>query len=110
MGWWHNMQQGDEFRPPFHAPTHRAIFDDEDLYASHARWSIASYLIVRGDRFTLDPNKRVYLSPHNSSWMDAVSIQPLIHSLYLWYYPGSPPAPIGLQEAVEPRSAVGHPH
>jgi predicted small metal-binding protein len=38
--WWHDIQQGEDFRPPFRAPTR------EDLYANHARWSIACYLIV----------------------------------------------------------------
>jgi hypothetical protein len=84
--WWHDVQQGEDFRPPFRAPTRGSIFDDEDLYANHARWSIASYLIVPNDRF-VDLNKRVDLSPRNSSRMDVMSIQPLIHSLHLWYYP-----------------------
>jgi len=85
--WWHDVQQGDSSQPPFRASTRGAIFDDEALYAIHARWSIASYLTVRNDRFTLDPNKRVNLSPRTLSRMDMMSVQPLIHSLYLWYYP-----------------------
>jgi hypothetical protein len=85
--WWHDIQQGEDFQPPFRAPTRGSIYDDEDLYANHARWSIACYLIVPNDRFVLDPNKRVNLSPRNSSRMDAMSIQPLMHSLHLWYYP-----------------------
>jgi hypothetical protein len=85
--WWQDMQQGEEFLPPLRAPTRGAIFDDEDLYINHARLSIASYLIVRNDRFLLDPNKRVDLSSRDSSRMDVMSIQPLVHSLHLWYYP-----------------------
>jgi hypothetical protein len=85
--WWHDIQQGDDFKPPFRAPTHGSIFDDKVLYASHARGSIASYLIIRNDCFALDPNKRVGLSPRDSSWLDMMSILPVIHSLYLWYYP-----------------------
>ncbi len=81
------MQQGEELLPPLHVPTHRAIFDDENLYTIHTCLSIASYLIVQNDRFLLDPNKQVDLSLRNSSWMDVMSIQPLIHSLHLWYYP-----------------------
>ena len=81
------MQQGEELLPPLRAPTRGAIFDDEDLYTIHTRLSIASYLIIRNDRFLLDPNKQVDLSLRNSSWMDVMSIQPLIHSLHLWYYP-----------------------
>jgi hypothetical protein len=85
--WWHDIQQGEDFQPPFRASTRGSIFDDEDLYASHTRWSIASYLIIPNDRFILDPDKRVDLLPRNSSRMDVMSIQPLIHSLHLWYYP-----------------------
>ncbi|KAF8494365.1 hypothetical protein F5888DRAFT_1805539 [Russula emetica] len=87
VDWWQDVQQGEDFQPPFRAPTCRAIFDDEDLYANHARWSIASYLIVPNDRFIPDPIKRVSLSPRNSSRMDVMSILPLVHSLHLWYYP-----------------------
>jgi hypothetical protein len=83
--WWHDMQQP---RPLFRAPTRGAIFDDEDLYADHAHRSIASYLIIPNDlRFPLDPHKRVDLLPRNLSRTDVISIEPLIHSLYLWYYP-----------------------
>ncbi len=85
--WWQDMQQGEELLPPLRAPTRGAIFDDEDLYTIHTRLSIASYLIVRNDRFLLDPNKRVNLSSHDLSRMDVMSIQPLVHSLHLWYYP-----------------------
>ena len=85
--WWHDIQQGDAFRPPFRAPTRGALFEDEHLYADHARWSIASYLFVPNDLFIPDPNKRVTLSPRNSSRMDVISTQPLVHSLHLWYYP-----------------------
>ena len=85
--WWQDIQQGEEFQLPFRAPTCGATFDDEDLYADHARWSIASYLIVPNDCFSLDPNRRVDLSPRNSSRMDAMSIQLIMHSLHLWYHP-----------------------
>jgi hypothetical protein len=85
--WWHDIQQGEDFRPPFRAPMRRSIYDNEVSYAYHACWSIACYLIVPNDRFVLDPNKRVNLSPRNSSRMDAMSTQPLMHSLHLWYYP-----------------------
>jgi hypothetical protein len=84
--WWHNIEQGEQFCSPFCAPTHELIFNNGDLYANHAHWSIASYLIVPNNRF-IDPNKRVNLSPRNMSRMDAMSIQPLVHSLHLWYYP-----------------------
>jgi len=88
--WWHDIQQGDESRLPSRrsrAPTRGAIFDDEGLYASHARWSIAAYLIIPNNRFILDPDKRVTLLPRTSSRIDAMSIQPLVHSLHLWYHP-----------------------
>src|SRR6267154_6109625 len=85
--WWHDVRQGEDFQAPFRTPTRRTTFDDEVLFASHACWSITSYLTVRNDRFTLDPDKWVDLSPCNSSRMDVMSIQPLIHFLYLWYYP-----------------------
>jgi hypothetical protein len=79
--WWHDVQQGEDFQPPFRTPTCRSIFDDDILYAKHARWSITSYLIVPNNRFALDPDKRVTLLPRNSSRMDVMSIQPLIHSV-----------------------------
>ena len=85
--WWHDTQQGEDFRPPFRVPTRGSLFDDEGLYANHVRWSIASYLIIRNDRFALDPDKRVDLLPRNSSRLDMMSNQPLVHSLHLWYYP-----------------------
>ena len=87
MDWWYDIQQGEEFQPPFRTPTCGAIFDDEDLYANHARWSIASYLIVRNDHFILNPHKWVDLSSHNLSQVDLMSFRPLLHSLHLWYYP-----------------------
>ena len=87
VDWWHDVRQGDDFRPPFRALTRGSLFDDESLYTNHARWSIASYLFIPNDRFELDPNKRVNLLPRNSSRMDAMSAQPLLHSLPLWYYP-----------------------
>ena len=64
--WWHNVEQGEQFCSPFRAPTHRSIFDDGDLYANHAHWSITSYLIILNNCF-VDPNKRVNLSPRNMS-------------------------------------------
>jgi hypothetical protein len=89
--WWHDVQQGEDFRPPFRTPTCGSIFDDDVLYAKHARWSITSYLIVPNNRFALDPDKRVTLLPRNSSRMDVMSIQPLIHPLHLWYCSARPP-------------------
>ena len=87
MDWWHDIQQRDNFQPPFHFPTHGAIFNNGNLYASHVCWSIASYFIIHSGHFLLDPNKWVNLSPHNLSRMDEMSDQPLKHSLHLWYYP-----------------------
>ena len=87
MDWWYDIQQGEEFQPPFCTPTCGAIFDDEDLYANHARWSITSYLIVCNDHFVLDPYKWVNLSSRDLSRVDLMSLQPLLHSLHLWYYP-----------------------
>ena len=93
VDWWNDIQQGDEFRSPFRAPTRGVIFDDEDLYAKHACWSIAAYMIVPNnvfvvnDRSVLDRTKLVDLSPRNSSRTDVISAPPLLHSLPLWYYP-----------------------
>src|SRR6266576_6567280 len=81
------MQQGEELLPPLHTPTRGAIFDNKDLYTIHTHLSITSYLIVWNDCFLLDPNKQVDLSSHDLSRMDVMSIQPLVHSLHLWYYP-----------------------
>ncbi|KAN0111917.1 hypothetical protein V8E52_008007 [Russula decolorans] len=85
--WWQDIQQGDGFQAPVRVPTRGSIFDDEGLYAGHACCSIAAYLILPNDRFILNPDKRVTLLPRNSSRMDVMSIQPLLHSLYVWYYP-----------------------
>ncbi len=85
--WWHDVHQGEDFQPLFCTPTCGAIFEDKDLYDRHAHWSIASYLFISNDHFALDPNKQVDLSLRTSSQMDRMSIQPLIHSLHLWYYP-----------------------
>ncbi len=85
--WWHDIRQGEEFQPPFRAPTRGSIFDNEDLYVNHAHWSIASYLVIPSNHFALDPNKRVNLSPRSLSHTVMMSVQPSLHSLHLWYYP-----------------------
>ena len=87
VDWWHDIQQGDKFQPPFCTPTHGAVFDNENIYASHTHWSITTYLIVCNDCFALEPNKQVNLSLCNSSQMDVMSVQLLMHSLHLWYHP-----------------------
>jgi hypothetical protein len=85
--WWHDVQEGEEFNPPFRARTRGAIFEDGDLYVNHVRWSIASYLIIPNDCCALDPMKRVDLSPRTLSRTNVISNQPLQHTLRLWYYP-----------------------
>ena len=85
--WWLDIKQGDAFHSPSRAPTRGAIFEDEHLYANHARWKIVSYLLVPNHRFIPDPKKRVSLSPRKSSLTDVMSTLPLVHSLHLWYYP-----------------------
>jgi hypothetical protein len=86
--WWSDIQQGDDSRPQFRGPTRGAIFDDIGLYINHSYLSIASYLIIPNDlRFPLDPYKRVDLSRRNLSRLDAISVEPVRHSLHLWYYP-----------------------
>jgi hypothetical protein len=84
--WWQDIQQGDGFQAPVRVPTCGSIFDDEGLYAGHACCSIAAYLILPNDRFILDPDKRVTLLPRNSSRMDAMSIQPLLYSLFYFLF------------------------
>ena len=85
--WWHDIQEGEEFHPPFRPPTHGAIFDNQDIYANHAHWSITTYLIIPNDCCPLNPMKQVNLSPWTSSRMDEMTVHPLMHSLPLWYYP-----------------------
>jgi hypothetical protein len=68
-------------------PTRGAIFRDEQLYADHMRWSVASYLLIPKSTFTLDPTKEVALSPRDLCSAQPMSLQPLAHSLAHWYYP-----------------------
>ncbi|KAN0129458.1 hypothetical protein V8E53_012640 [Lactarius tabidus] len=87
LGWWEDIRAGSDFRPPIRAPTRGAIFEDAQLYENYARWSVGAYLLVRRSVFVLDPVKEVPLSPRKLCQARPISVQPLLHSLELWYYP-----------------------
>ena len=87
LDWWKDVDSGDSFQPPIRAPTRGSIFRDEQLYADHARWSVASYLLIPQPTFVLDPAKEVGLSPRELCLAQPMSLEPLFHSLHHWYYP-----------------------
>jgi len=87
LDWWKDVRAGNSFQSPIRAPTRGAIFRDEQLYADHTRWSVASYLLIPKSTFSLDPKKEVALSPRELCSAQPMSSQPLVHSLAHWYYP-----------------------
>ena len=87
LNWWEDIRAGENFRPPIRAPTRGAIFEDTRLYENHVRWSVGAYLLVRRSAFVLDPTKEVPLEPRKLCQTRPISLQPLLHSLELWYYP-----------------------
>ncbi|KAF8257094.1 hypothetical protein EI94DRAFT_1709621 [Lactarius quietus] len=84
---WKDVHAGTSFQSPIRVPTCGAIFKDEQLYADHARWSSASYLLIHKPTFVLDCTKEVQLSPRDLCSAQPLSLQPLVHSLHHWYYP-----------------------
>ncbi len=87
LDWWKDVCAGDSFQSPICTPTRGAVFRDERLYADHARWSMALYLLIPKPAFVLDPAKKVPLSPRESCSTQPMTLQPLVHSLHHWYYP-----------------------
>lgn len=87
LDWWKDIQASHDFQSPVHAPTWGAIFEDAQVYANYARWSVAAFLLVNKSTFVLDPAKEVALSPRNLSRTQPMSFQALLHSLHHWYYP-----------------------
>ena len=87
LDWWKDVHSGDSFQPPIRAPTRGSIFKDEQLYVDHARWSVASYLLIPQPTFALDHVKEVALSPRDLCLAQPMSLEPLFHSLHHWYYP-----------------------
>ncbi|KAI9459700.1 hypothetical protein BJY52DRAFT_1186313 [Lactarius psammicola] len=87
LSWWKDARASDDSRSPVHVPTRGSIFFDKDLFTSHARWSVAAFLLVHKSMFVLDPVKKVVLSPRTLCKARPMSPQPLLHSLHLWYYP-----------------------
>ncbi|KAI9429185.1 hypothetical protein H4582DRAFT_2089861 [Lactarius indigo] len=77
LDWWKDVCEGNSFRSPIRAPTRGAIFRDEQLYADHVRWSVASYLLIPRPTFALDPAREVALSPRNSCSVQPMSLDPL---------------------------------
>ncbi|KAH9962007.1 hypothetical protein BGW80DRAFT_1462982 [Lactifluus volemus] len=84
--WWVDFK-AEESRPPFRAPTRGAIFYDEERYARHVQWSVASFLLIPSATYSLDPRKRIQLSPRSLSKTEPMTLRPLLHSLPHWYYP-----------------------
>jgi hypothetical protein len=87
LDWWKDVLAGDSFQTPIRAPTRGAIFRDEQLYADHTHWSVASYLLIPKPAFALDLAKEVALSPRELCSAQPMSLQPLVHSLHHWHYP-----------------------
>src|SRR6266702_186702 len=85
--WWKDIRTGDDFRPPVRAPTRGAIFEDAQVYANHAHWSVRAFLLINKSTFVLDPSKEVALSPRELCKANPMSLEPLRHSLCHWYYP-----------------------
>ena len=87
LNWWEDIRAGENFRPPIRAPTRGAIFEDAQLYENYVRWSVGAYLLVHRSAFVLDPTKKIPLEPRKLCQTCPISLQPLLHSLELWYYP-----------------------
>ena len=87
IDWWEDVRAGDSFQTRIRVPTRGAIFRDKQLYADHANWSVASYLLIPRSTFALDLAKEVALSPRKLCSAQPMSLQPLVHSLHHWYYP-----------------------
>lgn len=87
LDWWKDVCTGSSFRPPVRPPTRGAIFREVQLYADHARWSVASYLLIHKSTFALDSAKEVALSHRNLCSAQPMLLRPLVHSLHHWYYP-----------------------
>ena len=87
LAWWSEVCASDAHRPPIRGPTRGAIFQDEQMYANHARWSVAAYLLIPESTFALDPRKKVPLSPRNLCKTQPMSYFRLVHSLPQWCYP-----------------------
>ncbi|KAH9167409.1 hypothetical protein EDB89DRAFT_1998092 [Lactarius sanguifluus] len=63
LSWWKDACASDDFQSSIRAPTRGSIFYDKDLFANHARWSVAAFLLIHKSMFTPDPAKKVSLSP-----------------------------------------------
>jgi hypothetical protein len=85
--WWKDVSAGSNFQPSIHPPTRGAIFKDCPLYANHVRYSVGAFLLIHKSTFTLDPAKEVGLSPCNLCKEWPMSLNPIVHTLQLWYYP-----------------------
>jgi hypothetical protein len=86
LDWWKDVSASNSFQSPICGPTCSTIFRDEQLYADHMCWSVASYLLIPKPTFVLDPAKKVALSPCKLCSPQPMSLQPLVHSLHHWYY------------------------
>jgi hypothetical protein len=86
LDWWKDIHTGDKFQNPIHVPTQGTIFEDAQLYESYACWSVGAFLLVHKSIFVLNCSKQVALSPCTLSKSQPMSVDPLLHSLDLWYY------------------------
>jgi len=86
LDWWKDIRAGDDFRSPVRAPTRGAIFEDAQIYANYARWSVRAFLLVHASTFVLDPAKEVAMSPRKLCKTQPMSLQPILHTLHHWYY------------------------
>ena len=57
------------------------------LYKNYVHWSVGAYLLVHCSAFVLNPTKEILLEPCKLCQTCPISLQPLLHSLELWYYP-----------------------
>ncbi|KAH8993551.1 hypothetical protein EDB86DRAFT_3078591 [Lactarius hatsudake] len=64
LSWWKDACASDDFQSSICTPTRGSIFYDKDLFANHACWSVAAFLLIHNP---CSPTPR--------------------HSLHHWYYP-----------------------
>jgi hypothetical protein len=57
------------------------------VYADHVHYSVGAFLLIHKSAFTLNPAKKVGLSPCNLCKEQPMSPNPIVHTLQLWYYP-----------------------
>jgi hypothetical protein len=107
LDWWKDVSAQSHFRPSIRSPTRGTIFKDECLYANHAHYSVGAFLLIHKSAFTLNPAKKVRLSPCNLCKEQPMSPNPIVHTLQLWYYPPQV-QDIGMDLETAARGYSGH--